>query len=342
MRPVTFHAARDRMRRFLLFAAFGLIVPAGLSTLVGCDTAALETESQVVVEAYLQAGAPLDSVRVTRTARADAEYTPERTAVQGAEVRVQRLNDSGGVAATVPYAEAGSTKGLYAPETAVTAKPQATYRLRATTPEGTVVTAETTVPAPVEAVRTENDTTTYPDPDDENSDPPQFELTARPGPSALERQNVYVLTSRSLLDLQPIPASPPDSVAGRLLTPFYLEQYDADSDTLASFRVNSSGLLNEANFTRNDDGTVSITLPWLAVAFYGPNRIRASVVDNNLYDYLRTQSAQQMSLAPGEIPNIDEDIENGTGIFGSYAEASGEVFIRPPDLTVEDIPPLSR
>ncbi len=322
------------MRRLLLFAIFGL------AALVGCDTAALETESQVVVEAYLEAGAPMDSVRLTRTARASAEYTPERTAVQGADVQVQRLSDSGGVAATVPYTETDSTDGLYIPdpETPATVKPQGTYRLRAAPPEGPVVTAETTVPAPVEAVRTQNDTTTYPDPDDENSDPPQFELTVRPGPSALERQNVYVLTSRSLLDLQSISASPPDSVAGRLLTPFYLEQYDADSDTLASFRVNSSGLLNEANFTSNDDGTVSITLPWLAVAFYGPNQIRASVVDDNLYDFLRTQSAQQMSLAPGEIPNIDEDIENGTGIFGSFAEASGKVLIRPPNPTGDDIP----
>ncbi|WP_263810386.1 DUF4249 domain-containing protein [Salinibacter pepae] len=320
------------MRRLLLFAIFGL------AALVGCDTAALETESQVVVEAYLEAGEPMDSVRLTRTARASAEYTPERTAVQGADVQVQRLNDSGGVAATVPYTETDSTDGLYIPETPATVKPQGTYRLRAAPPEGPVVTAETTVPAPVEAVRTQNDTTTYPDPDDENSDPPQFELTVRPGPSALERQNVYVLTSRSLLELQSIPASPPDSVAGRLLTPFYLEQYDADSDTLASFRVNSSGLLNEANFTSNDDGTVSITLPWLAVAFYGPNQVRASVVDDNLYDFLRTQSAQQMSLAPGEIPNVDEDIENGTGIFGSFAEASGKVLIRPPNLTGDDVP----
>ncbi|WP_263792097.1 DUF4249 domain-containing protein [Salinibacter sp.] len=324
------------MRRLLLFAIFGL------AALVGCDTAALETESQVVVEAYLEAGAPMDSVRITRTARASAEYTPGRTAVEGADVQVQRLNDSGGVAATVPYAETDSTDGLYVPEPPAPVEPRATYRLRAAPPEGPVVTAETTVPAPVEAVRTENDTTTYPDPDDENSAPPQFELTVRPGPSALERQNVYVLTSRSLLDLQSIPASPPDSVAGRLLTPFYLEQYDADSDTLASFRVNSSGLLNEANFTANDDGTVGITLPWLAVAFYGPNQVRASVVDNNLYDFLRTQSAQQMSLAPGEIPNIDEDIENGTGIFGSYAEASGRVLIRPPASAVDGALPPSR
>lgn len=317
------------MRRLLFLGLTGLVV------LIGCDTAALEPESQVVVEAYLQAGAPLDSVRVTRTAKATAEYTPKRTAIQGAEVSVQRLDEGGGVSDVIPYAEVDSTDGLYAPETPTPVAPQATYRLRVATPEGTVVTATTTVPAPVEAVRTENDTTTYPA--EEDDDPPQFELTIRPEPSALDRQNVYVLTSRSLLDFQSIPASPPDSVAGRLLTPFYLDRYDADSDTLASFRVNSSGLLNEANFTRNDDGTVRITLPWLAVAFYGPNEVRASVVDNNLYDFLRTQSAQRRSLAPGEIPNIEEDIENGTGIFGSYAEASAKTFIRPPNIDVGDV-----
>lgn len=319
------HFLPFRMRRLLLLAAVGL----ASSFLVGCDTNALETESQVVVEAYLKAGAELDSVRVTRTAGADAEYTPKQTAVRGAEVRVQRLNDGGGVVESVPYAETDSV-GVYAPESSATVKPSTPYRLRVNTPEGTAVTATTTVPAPVEAVRTKNDTTTYPD--EEGSDPPQFELRIRPGPSTLERQNVYVLTSRSLLDFQSISASPSEEDAGRLLTPFYLERYDADSDTLASFRVNSSGLLNEANFDRNDDGTVSITLPWVAVAFYGPNQVSASVVDNNLYDFLRTQTAQRRSLAPGEIPNIDDDVENGTGVFGSYAEASGNTFILPPDL----------
>ncbi len=322
------------MRRLALPAVLVLAV------LVGCDTTALEPESQVVVEAYLQAGAPLDSVRVTRTASANDAYAPEKAAIQGAEVTVQRLDDDGDVAAAVPYTETDTTAGLYAPEAAVTVEPRATYRLRVTTPEGTTVTSTTTVPALVEAVRTENDTTIYPS--DARPDPPQFELTIRPGPSTLERQNVYVLTSRSLLDFQAIPANPSDSTLGRLLTPFYLDQYDADSDTLASLRVSSSGLLNEANFTRNEDGTVSITLPWLAVAFYGPNQVRASVVDNNIYDFLRTQSAQQMSLAPGAIPNIIEHVKGGTGVFGSYARAGGTVFIRPPIPASEDGASLRR
>jgi len=47
VRSRTRHTAPSCMRRLLLFAIFGL------AALVGCDTAALETESQVVVEAYL-------------------------------------------------------------------------------------------------------------------------------------------------------------------------------------------------------------------------------------------------------------------------------------------------
>lgn len=312
------------MRRLALAAVLVL------AALAGCDTTAPQPEPQVVVEAYLQAGAPLPTVRVTRTVSANTAYTPDRAAVEGAEVAVQQLDGEGDVAATVSYGEANSAAGLYVPEASVRVEPRATYRLRVTTPGGTEITSTTTVPGAVDLVRTENDTTVYPS--DARPEPPQFALTIRPGASTLERQNVYVLTSRSLLDFRD---TPPDTLR-RLLTPFYAASYDPDTDTLASFRVNSSGLLNEANFTRNDGGTVTVTLPWLAVAFYGPNRISASVVDDNFYDFLRTQSAQQMSLAPGEIPNVIEHVEGGTGIFGSYAQTGASVLIRPPEGTVPD------
>ena len=279
----------------------------------------------MVVEAYLEANAPLSEVRVMRTADAGEAYMPEEVAVEGAEVVVQRLDDQGGVAERVPYAETDSTAGLYAPEASVPTRPEAQYRLRVTPPGGEPVTAVTTVPGTTTPVRTANDTTTYPVED--RSGAPQFSLTVDPGPTTADRQNVYVLTSRSLLDFQ----NTPDTTLQRLLTPFYQEDFDAEDDTLASQRVNSSGLLNEANFTRNDDGTVTIRLPWLAVAFYGPNRVSASVVDDNYYDFLRTQSAQQMGLAPGEVPNVIEHVDGGTGVFGSYARADTVAFIRPPE-----------
>lgn len=293
--------------------------------LLGCDTAALSPEPQVVVEAYLQADAPVPPVRLTRTTSVDAAYTPETAAVEGAEVVLQRLRAGGGVAQTVDYAASDSTPGLYTPASAAPVVPQATYRLRATTLQDETITATTTVPGRTTTVRTQNDTTTYPGAD--APAPPQFTLTIAPGPTTANRQNVYVLTSRSLLDFQ---ALSPDTLQ-RLLTPFYQDGFDAEDDTLASLRVNSSGLLNEANFTQNTDSTVTIRLPWLAVAFYGPNRIRASVVDDNYYDFLRTQTAQQQSLAPGAIPNVIEHVEGGTGIFGSYARAGATAVILPPD-----------
>jgi hypothetical protein len=279
----------------------------------------------VVVEAYLQADAPVPPVRLTRTTSVDVAYTPETAAVDGADVALERLRAEGGVAHTVDYAPSDSTPGLYTPASAASVVPQATYRLRVTTPQDETITATTTVPGRTTTVRTQNDTTSYPSAN--APEPPQFTLTIAPGSTTADRQNVYVLTSRSLLDFQTLS---PDTLQ-RLLTPFYQDGFDAEDDTLASLRVNSSGLLNEASFTQNADSTVTIRLPWLAVAFYGPNRIRASVVDDNYYDFLRTQTAQQQSLAPGAIPNVIEHVEGGTGIFGSYARAGTTAVILPPD-----------
>lgn len=306
------------MRR-LLSAALFCALAAGL---LGCDTTATQPTSQVVVEAYLQAGTPLQTVRLTRSVSVDAAYDTRQAAVRDADVAVQRLADDGTVAATVPYTESDSGPGIYVPVQRQAVRPRATYRLQVTTPDGNDITATTTVPDTVGIVRTENDTVTYPTP--QRPEPPQFSLTVTPGTATLERQNVYILTATSLLDFQ----NTPQDRLRRQLTPFYADSYDPDSDTLASFRVNSSGLLNQANFGRNDDGTLTIRLPWLAIAFYGPNRIDANVVDNNLYDFLRTQQAQQMGLAPGEIPNVIEHVEGGTGVFGSYARVGAEVLVQ--------------
>lgn len=299
------------------------LLPVALAVvLMGCDTTTTQPDPQVVVEAYLEAEAPLQTVRLTRSVRVDSAYDSQRAAIRNADVVLQQLDADRSVAASIPYRESENDPGVYVPTREVTAQPRTTYRLRATPPTGKEVTATTTVPDTVSAVRTENDTVTYPTP--QRPEPPQFSLTVRPGTATLERQNVYVLTATSRLDFQ---NTPEDSLQ-RQLTPFYADSYDSDSDTLASFRVNSSGLLNEANFGRNDDGTLTIRLPWLAVAFYGPNRIEASVVDDNLYDLLRTQQAQQMGLAPGEIPNVIEHVDGGTGVFGSYARVGADVLVR--------------
>jgi len=288
--------------------------------LLGCDTSAPQPESQIVVESYLEAEAPLPSVRLSRTVGVDAAYEPAKDAVRGADVVVERLAADSTVAEAVPYTERDTVPGVYVPETALPVQPQSTYRLRVRAGEDGTLSATTTVPDAFTLAAVENDTATY-------QGPRQPTFTLEPPRALTDRQNVYTFTTTSLLDFEELP----DSTLGRALTPFYADGFDPAEDTLAAFQVTSSGLLNEGNFTRNEDGTIAIDLPWIAVAFYGPNEVAVNVLDDNFYDMLRSQQVQQGGLSPGEIPNVIEHVDGGTGVFGSYARAGRPVFIRPPD-----------
>lgn len=295
-----------------------LSLPLGL---LGCDTTATAPESQVVVEAYLQGGAPLEAVRVSRSVATDETYVLEDVALRGAEVAVQRLADDGSVAEMIALREHPEKPGVYEFDSfpAPIVRHQTTYRLVVNTPDGTEVTATTTVPAPIEIVNVEHGRAVY-------QGPVQPSFTVTPPASDRERQNVLVLTTTSLLDF-----SKPEQELRTQLTPLYAEGFDPDEDDISTLRVTSSGLLNEANFSRNEDGQLTLDLPWLSVAFYGRNEVTVNVIDDNLYDLIRTQQVQQgEGLAPGEIPNVIEHVEGGTGVFGSYARASRNVIIDRP------------
>ena len=298
-----------------------LLLLAGAVALAGCDTTAPQPERQVVVEAYLKAGAPLSTIRLSRAVGVDQPYQPEASAVEGADVAVQRLAADSTVRRTIPYTPSPETTGLYLPTRQPTIEPGGLYRLRVETPDGTRLRASTEVPGPVSVVRAENDTSVY------QSDR-QPSLTVEGGlQETTGQQSVFVFTATSQLDFE----NTPEEDLRRQLTPFYADSYDPEEDSIDTFRVTSSGLLNEGNFNRNDDGTLTVNLPWIAVAFYGPNAIALNVVDDNLYDVLRTQGVQQGGLAPGEIPNIIDPIEGGAGIFGSYAEARQIIEVQPPE-----------
>jgi hypothetical protein len=246
----------------------------------------------------MKAKAPLPSVRLSRTVGADETYDPTANAVRGAEVEVQRLTADSTVEASLSYSERDSVPGLYTPIQPVLVESQVTYRLHVET--------------------TENDTAVY-----QSEAQPAFTVDL---PRREQMQNVFTFTTTSLLDFR----STPDSLLRQSLTPFYRDGYDPEEDSLSSLRISSSGLLNEGNFERNADETITIRLPWLAVAFFGPNEVGINVVDDNYYDFLRSQQVQQGGFAPGEIPNVIEHVEGGTGIFGSYATAAHPSFIQPP------------
>lgn len=304
------------MPRFLLSCVLVATVLLG-----ACDTTAPQPDQQVVVEAYLRAKAPLGIVRLARTVGPEATHDPTEATVRGADVSVERRDGEGG--ASVPYMENDSIPGVYEPTRFTMVEPATTYELQVQTPDGAEVTATTTVPEALDVVESRNDTTVY-----QSADQPALTV---PATARGDEQNVFIFTTTSLLDF-----GRPEPELRSQLTPFYRSNYEPEEDTLEAFRITSSGLLNEGNYNRNN-GTITIRLPWFALAFFGPNELAINVVDDNLYDFLRTQqaqqsgfSAQQPGLGPGEIPNVLDHVEGGTGLFGSFAQASRTVLIQRP------------
>jgi len=289
---------------------------AALLGMTACDSAGPEPfQREILVESYQEAGEPLNPIRLSRTVPLDSSYRPEDLAVRGASVTVERLADDGSVAERFPYAPARDSAGLYLPDptTADTPRvqPLRTYRLVAEIPDGPTVRATTTVPDTFRIVSINRDTARYQADD-------QIEITVTPTQVPGRDQSFYIFSTESLEPTE-------DN-----LTPLVREFFEDDDElTLEDLRITSSPVLNEASYDTNADGTISIRLPWIAVAFYGPNRARAQALDDNLYDFQRSQSAQGggAGFSPGTIPNIIERVENGTGVFGSYAATDTTVFI---------------
>jgi hypothetical protein len=68
------------------------------------------------------------------------------------------------------------------------------------------------------------------------------------------------------------------------------------------------------------------------VAFYEDNLIVANTIDDNVYDFIRSQETQLggSTLSPGEIQNVIYNIEGGIGVFGALASDTVQVYIKRP------------
>ncbi len=297
---------------FVFNRALGVLA-AAVVLLAGCDsTSPSDHVPEVVVEAYLLVGERLPEVRVSRSTDVDEVYVFEENAIGNATVRILLLAADGSTDVVYNYSVLSDTPGVYVPFLADDVLPERTYRLEIQVPgEAQLVTAETLVPGAFELVQANADTIVY-----QGASQLELDVTRSVYPG---RQSIYIFSTESL---QPV---------ADLLTPFYRDVAGDNEEDIASLRITNSPLINEANYDVNPDGTLTIKLPWIAVAFFGENRLTASALDDNLYDFIRTQTVQQggSTLSPGEIPNVIERIDGGTGVFGSYARSSFVVNIVP-------------
>lgn len=297
---------------------WGSVLPL-LALLAGCDTldTAEPPEQEYVVEAYLGAEEPLGRVRLSRSTTIDTPYDITALGVTDATIVVHLLRDDGSVEATYPYLPVGNLPGVYFPQTVVNVQSLRRYRLEVTFADRPDrITAETLVPEAFRFESLNRESLVY-------QSTEQFEIVLSqsryPG-----RQNFYVFTTESL------------DPRVDTLTPFYLDfiefDTDADQDELVPFIRRESPIINQDNYELNDDGTLTIRFPWLAVVFFGDNIITANALDDNLYDFIRSNDIQQggSTLSPGELPNVLDHVEGGNGVFGSFARASRQVFIARP------------
>lgn len=285
-----------------------------IGSVLGCETYPQdEYEEFYVLESYIVANRSLSQVRLSTTVPAFEFYSFENAAVAGATVLLNLYAPNGSdIDSTFTYSM--SSPGIYQPDTNHKVLPSRTYQLMITTPDNSEISATAIVPGSFTELGGVRDTLIY-----QSSEQLEVTLSESSYPG---RQNVYIFNT---ISKNPVVEN---------LTPLYADFLDDDED-LIEFSNTSSGLLNEGNFTENQDGTVTVRYPWLAVAFYEENRIVASTVDDNLYDYIRSASVQLggSTLSPGEIQNVISHVEGGIGLFGAIASDTIDTYIdRPTDF----------
>lgn len=289
------------------------IVALVLAVASGCDVLDPEPYTpQAVVESYQVAGEELQPVRLTWTAPIDEPYDPEKQAISEASVRIERLGQGGKVEQNFPYRESEQRPGYYLAEEPGTIRPGDTYRLVVELSDRSeTITSETVVPDTFDVAEGMDERVRYGD------EKAHLAVSRSRYP---ERGAAYVFE---------IAAQDPRS---EMLTPSAQALGEGDATTAPEeLQETVSQVFLEEDLSSASEDLVEIPFDWEALSFYGPNQVRLAALDDNYYDFLRTQSVQQggLGFAPGEIPNVLTHVEGGTGLFGSYARVEFEVDVEP-------------
>lgn len=273
-----------------------ILLPLILASCVAYDQDSYQ--ERYVVSSYQEAMKPFDEVTLTRTSPINASYDFANVAISGATVRVKELAADGSVANVFDFPMA--SPGVYrASDAAALVRPLTRYRLEIDIPgNDRLITGTTLVPDTFRVRALNSRTLPY-------QGAEQFEANLTPSVYP-GRQTYYVITTTAL-----------DTAQG--MTPFYAEFNDDERDVTTV----SSGIINQLNYIAQPDGSINLKYPWLAVAYFGPNRITFYAIDDNVYDFVRSASVQLggSTTSPGEIENVISTIDGAIGVFGSMSSA---------------------
>lgn len=296
----------------------------------------------LVVSAFVGAGEPLPTVRLSETSPFLDRYDPSRLGVGGADVTLTLLAADGSDEVVTRYAPSTTTDGLYFPIGVVpSGLAGRTYRLDVAA-GSRQLTATTTVPPALELVSPAEQEVVY-------------GVGAGPGvqvsrSSTSGRQAAFVGSTRALApsDFDEVTVdgdtryrSIPGS--GFLPTPVYQRFLDCEPEEGGTILcgedpsgedvvIGTSPVINEASYINLGDGTILVQIPFIAFGYYGPYRLTLVSLDAAFQAFVQTQAVQLggTTLSPGEIPNVTTNVEGGLGIFGSYARVQVETTILEP------------
>jgi len=232
--------------KYIVFAVF--IISMGMS---GCSEPTYPTDysNQVVVQGYLTANQPIDSIIVRRTARIDEYVLGSALSIQEAIVVVT----GNGISDTLK--EMRGFHGYYTsvrnPKNII--KPRQTYDLFVQVPDGRTVTASTTVPDTFHIIGKE-------------SFPPIFHYQKGLFTIDWTSSNTYsdYITSVTSVDLSILDPIPSD------------------------FGNNDNGNKpSRTSYGFNYIDKTHTEIPWFAFHYYGETALIVKAIDKNYYDFIR-------------------------------------------------------
>ncbi len=268
----------------------------GLSS---CEESSLTAEYQkeVVVNANLEEGRSIDTVKIQWTGEVDKKYIPENLAIVGALVIVKSSDNS--FIDTLVY-DPSNPGRYYSSDSNKKIKALQTYQLYIKTPapDIRIVTGITTVPDTFSIASSTiqaGDTLKY------NPLAPANNFTW----TSSNNHATYLPTISSL------------DVNAAVIPKFFIRDTlskDYRRPDKVGYRI---GLPKEQRNTE---------LPWIFLNYFGNTRFDVYAVDFNYSDFLN-----QLVGQGGELKEIRYNLKGGIGVFGSQTKAKGgfTIYLRP-------------
>ena len=272
------------------FQIFPILALVALSGLFGCSEPSSPNDysNQLVLNAYLFAGRPIDSVYAQRTAQILEQYTEDVVAITDATVKISLMKAADPAAIETTYVLFGDPvrRGRYfSPATVL---PRRTYSIEIQAAGYPLVTGMTTVPDTFHLVSTLPSTILW------NSDAPALQVEW----SSSSGYSDYVASVTSL---------------------------DANAPYVDDFRSKNRNpddpKPRQTSFFFNIPQRNSLEFPWFMFSYLGRHSISVSAVDENYYDFLR----QSMAAEGGSLREIRYRLNGGIGVFASAAIATGTI-----------------